>query len=123
MVFTPQTTAPNGNWRGQHTARWNENFTDPDFAIVGVVSFGDTDYMSQVFAHELDEMITDPGPNQTFPSSQSGMQSDRRPVDRRLARAGLLVEQRQGVRHSARSLHRKRPFEIEVGPFERDDLS
>jgi hypothetical protein len=77
MVFTPQTSAPAGNFRGQHTAEWNKNLLDPDFIIDGVVSYGDVDYMADVFSHELVEMITDPGPNQSFPSSSSGMLMNR----------------------------------------------
>src|SRR5262249_19536305 len=77
MVFAPQTTSPQGNARGAHGARWNKDVIDIDFAWVGFVSFGDIDFMSDVFTHELVETITDPGLNSSFPSTRSGMTMNR----------------------------------------------
>jgi hypothetical protein len=64
MVFAPPGSAYDDSGdRGAHTSAHDTDLFDSDYAWVGWSNFGDLDFITDVFTHELVEAISDPQPS------------------------------------------------------------
>jgi hypothetical protein len=72
MVFAPAGTQnDNANARGAHSDPKDTDVGDVDRAWVGWINHGSLDFISQVFSHELVEILTDPEPNSGYQMNRS----------------------------------------------------
>jgi hypothetical protein len=63
MTFPPSgTTYDDSGARGAHTSAKDTDLFDVDYAWVAWVDYGDLDYITDIFSHELVETITQPEP-------------------------------------------------------------
>ncbi len=72
MVFAPAGTQnDNPQTRGAHSDPTDTDAGDKDRAWVGWTNHGSLDFISQVFSHELVEILTDPEPNSGWQMNRS----------------------------------------------------
>jgi hypothetical protein len=72
MVFAPAGTQnDDANRRGAHSDPTDVDLFDVDHAWVGWINHGSLDFITQVFSHELVEILTDPEPNTGWQMNRS----------------------------------------------------
>jgi hypothetical protein len=115
MIFAPAGTQnSNAGYRGAHgAAKDNDKFEfDVNYsAWVGSVNHGSIDFITQVFSHELVEILTDPEPNSGFQMNRSlnGGTEIGDACNKTGARAeGILLQAYWSERHKACIVPRRR---------------